>query len=139
MKRLSLIIGKIAVIGLLAMMPIMVSAVQYKNTYQPVGAFNQGGAQFRATAPSATFQSTSAMQGSGSAYSSNPMLNSNGIATLDGSETPAQAPSGPRKASVFDDDDEDMPIGDAVLPLLLLAGMYLIIRVARRRARKEEQ
>ena len=84
------------------------------------------------TAPSATFQSTSTMSGSGSAYSANPSLNGNGTATY-------AAPSGPRRAKMDDptpssgnpfsgggqdpeqtDPNED-PLGDALLPLLLMS------------------
>ena len=57
---------------------------------------------FGATAPSATFQSTSSMPGSGSEYSSNPTLNADGtVAYEGGSYTSAKAPliGGPRKST----------------------------------------
>ena len=72
--------------------------------------------------PNAVFQSTSALQGSGSQYSATPMLGADGTATLDGAvSTPAQAPSGPRRTISNPDDSEENPIGDAVLPLMLCA------------------
>ncbi len=84
--------------------------------------------------PNAVFQSTSALQGSGSQYSATPMLGADGTATLDGAvSTPAQAPSGPRRTISNPDDSEENPIGDAVLPLVLLAGAYLFWRARRRR------
>ena len=84
--------------------------------------------------PNAVFQSTSALQGSGSQYSATPMLGADGTATLDGAvSTPAQAPSGPRRTISNPDDSEENPIGDAVLPLVLLAGAYLFWRAWRRR------
>ncbi len=90
-----------------------------------------------ATAPQATFQSTSTMQGSGSAYSSKPMLNSNGMATYEGaSYTPAQAPSGPKK--VGGQTIEGTPIGDAVLPLTLMCLLAAGVVYIRRRKMAQE-
>ena len=82
------------------------------------------------TMPSAAFQSTSTMSGSGSSYSSNPMLNSDGTAAYnDGASSPAKAPGGPHRApdpiSLDDDIPEGgglyTPLGDAALPLLLMS------------------
>lgn len=85
--------------------------------------------------PLAEFQSTSAMKGSGSAYSSNPMINADGTASYRGaSYKPAQA-SGVRKGPVKTDGDKDgpaFPIGDAVLPLMLMALGYGIWRVRKK-------
>ena len=53
---------------------------------------------YTVVAPIATFQSTSTMQGSGSTYSSNPMLNAEGQATYTTQESsPAYSPGGPRR------------------------------------------
>lgn len=87
---------------------------------------------FGASAPSATFQSTSSMPGSGSEYSSNPTLNADGtVAYEGGSYTSAKAPliGGPRKSTPNPPDPT--PIGDAVLPLLLMSlafGMFVYFR-----------
>ena len=87
---------------------------------------------FGATAPSATFQSTSSMPGSGSEYSSNPTLNADGtVAYEGGSYTSAKAPliGGPRKSTPNPPDPT--PLGDAVLPLLLMSlafGMFIYFR-----------
>ena len=130
MKNVKIKGYRLAVIVILAMMPIMMSAVEYKNMYQPVEGRMQPGAQVQTTSPSATFQSTSTLTGSGSALSATPMLGADGTATLDGAvSTPAQAPSGPRRTITNPDDDVENPIGDAVLPLLLLALAYLSTRV----------
>lgn len=91
------------------------------------------------------FQSTSTMTGSGSAYSSNPTINANGTAV---------APTGgPHKAKkedagslwggqtvgekVSDPTQPGSPLGDAILPLMLCAGAYLIIRARRRMVRSK--
>ena len=82
-----------------------------------------------AAAPSAGFGSTSAMVGSGSAYSSTPTINSYGYA--DGVGTIANR--GRTAGSILnpDPDDDDVetvtPIGDAVLFLLLLAAGYAVL------------
>ena len=86
--------------------------------------------------PNAVFQSTSALQGSGSQYSANPMLNADGTASYDG--VSASAPSGPRHAKMEGNNpnpdvggDGNTPIGDAVLPLLFMSltfGMFIYFR-----------
>ena len=127
----------LAVIVILAMMPIVVSAVEYKNSYKPAGISNQRSASVQVVAPTTVFQSTSTLTGSGSALSATPMLNADGTVS---------APSGPRRDPVTppnpdagedekEGDDGNTPIGDAVLPLLLLALAYLSTRVFLRRKR----
>lgn len=87
--------------------------------------------------PNAVFQSTSALQGSGSQYSANPMLNADGTASYNG--VSASAPSGPRHAKMDNNPNPDVggggntPLGDVVLPLVMLAGAYLFWRARRRR------
>ena len=95
----------------------------------------------QAEQPNAAFQSTSTMMGSGSSYSANPTLNSDGTASYNGA-----AASGPRKAKKDDDlfggetvsgDPKDpQPLGDAVLPLLLMAFAWAMARMIRRKAVK---
>ena len=96
--------------------------------------------------PNAVFHSTSTMMGSGSQYSANPTLNADGTAYYNGA-----AASGPRRVKMGDptptpnpgdpesgdqDNTEDpTPVGDALIPLTLLALAYLIIRAARRKVR----
>ena len=92
------------------------------------------------------WQSTSTMQGSGSAYSS--QINAVGatgvsdMATTTESNSPSKAPSGPRKSGsygdLFDlggdtDPSNEFPIGDAVLPMLLCAAVFCGVIALRRR------
>ena len=88
------------------------------------------------------WQSTSTMQGSGSVYSS--QVTTVGAASVGNMATttysPSSAPSRPRRESAYDpfatnkdagDADPNSPIGDAVLPLLLMAagfGLYIALR-----------
>lgn len=75
---------------------------------------------FGASAPSAAFQSTSSMSGSGSTYSANPELNADGTATLEGASYSPAKPKKPgtiHKAPPINPD----PLGDAVLPLLFMS------------------
>jgi hypothetical protein len=86
--------------------------------------------------PNAVFQSTSALQGSGSQYSANPMLNADGTASYNGAA--ASTPSSPYRAkkdgtgttpnpgdpSEEEQDNTPTPLGDAVLPLMLMAGAF---------------
>lgn len=80
----------------------------------------------------AAFQSTSTMQGSGSTYSANPSLNADGTAynpaVSNQEQTPAKAPNGPRKINPI---ASPGPVGDAVVPLLLMSlafGMFVYFR-----------
>lgn len=94
----------------------------------------------QAEQPNAVFQSTSTMMGSGSTYSANPTLNSDGTASYNGA-----AASGPRKAKKDVDFEgekpnspqDPSPLGDAVLPLLLMSlafGMFVYFRRKRSEA-----
>lgn len=75
------------------------------------------------SAPQASFQSTSTMAGSGSAYSSNPTLGNDGTATYNGNQGSTSNPRGAHKAPPINPrpGDPQLPIGDAVLPLLLMS------------------
>ena len=86
------------------------------------------------------WQSTSAMQGTGSNYSSQvTAVGATGVsdmATTTESYSPAKAPSGPRRG--FDHGAEtgqsdEFPIGDAVLPLLLMAMLFAGVVYTRRK------
>lgn len=94
-------------------------------------------AQVLAQQPEATMHSTSVMQGAGSTL---PSAITNGTVVTGeaiGTYTPANAPSRPRR--VIDDDDEEEkpegwkdpmkdPLGDALLPLALIAAAYALFR-----------
>lgn len=91
------------------------------------------------------WQSTSTMQGSGSAYSS--QVTTVGAASVGNMATttysPSSAPSRPRRESAYDPfatnqdggetGDPNAPIGDAVLPLLLMAAGFGLYTALRRR------
>ena len=82
------------------------------------------------------FQSTSTMTPSGSAYSSNPTLNVDGTAAYDEASAPANAPGrrkiGPSPSGTVDETDK-VPVGDAVLPLMLMAAAAAGVVALRRR------
>ena len=83
------------------------------------------------------FRSTSMMAGSGSAYSSSPMLTENGLATYSG------APSGPRREGAgtpgtpttpgAGEKENQFPLGDALLPMMLMAILFAAFITLRRR------
>ena len=106
------------------------------------------------TQPTAVFQSTSVMQGSGSAYSANPILNSDGTAAYSGSSS--STVSGPRRAKMDDPapsnpfggqtignvgnpNEPGTPIGDALIPLMLFACAYFIWRRRMVRSKMSEE
>jgi len=85
------------------------------------------------------FQSTSTMQGSGSAYTSNPTLNSDGSA----SSPSESAPASNKIRKSFGDNtdggttsDPNSPIGDAALPLLVFAAAAAATVAIRNRRRQ---
>ena len=88
-----------------------------------------------ASVPNATFQSTSAMSLSGSTLPSaaKRMTVGDGV-----SKTESHTPRGPQRVSpnTPPEDTFDEPIGDAVLPLLLLAAGYVFFIARKRRALK---
>ena len=88
------------------------------------------------SAPVTAFQSTSTMVGSGSAYSSSPMLTENGLATYSGAPSgPKRAPSTPGTPSPPGQGEKEnqFPLGDGILPLMLLIGAYCGFVALRRR------
>lgn len=142
MKTMKQNLAIIAIIVVAAVMALPAAAQQFKTF---------GGA----VAPQASFQSTSTMRGSGSAYRSNPVVSSYGTAVytpstgtyrarkadLDGDgyddETgePAVNPWGDQTVNNTDPNGPGQPIGDAMLPLMLCALAYLIVRATRKRAK----
>ncbi len=96
-------------------------------------------AQNLATRPEMQMQSTSVMQGSGSTL---PNAAVDGPYTTYDQYTPEGSSKGPRRAKKEDDgrpgdwtNPYPDPLGDAAWPLALLACVYLIMRVARKRSR----
>jgi hypothetical protein len=76
------------------------------------------------TVPSASFQSTSTMTASGSSYSSQPTIGSDGVATMGETYTSSQPVGGPRRIVTPGAGGIQQPIGDALFPLLLFALAY---------------
>ena len=104
-------------------------------------------AQGLAKPPQVQMKSTSGMVYSGSTLPQAATTGAVLTGSTPGAYAPAYRPGGMRKdvggGGTTEDDDEDPdlptepnPIGDGLIPLLLLAGAYLIVRVARRRMTK---
>jgi len=85
--------------------------------------------------PKAQFQSTSVMQTSGSVYASQPAINEDGTAysPSQDAQSSTQAPSGPRKSGTPGNQGSELPVGDAVLPLTLIALAFCGVIYLRRR------
>ena len=91
------------------------------------------------------WQSTSSMQGSGSAYSSQvTAVGATGVNSMAGTaaSAPANAPSRPRRAFDYGaeggDQSNEGPIGDALLPLSLMALAFCgVVYIRRKRLAKE--
>ena len=105
----------------------------------PTMAQNFGGQSVEDKVQMQAFQSTSTMTPVNSQYSANPVLNADGTAynPAEASQSPAQAPTGPRKVAPKDGGETDFPLGDAVLPLMLMAIAFGgVIYYRRRKALK---
>lgn len=139
---------------ILAFLPALLSAAQaqavdYKSTYKGV-RYEQPyqHAEYKvastATAPAVGFQSTSAYSGQWAAQeSTTPMLNSDGTVN-DGAYmgSPKRPGSIRRDGNPGTPDDEteeegeQQPLGDALLPMMLLLCAYAIYKVSRKQAFK---
>ena len=99
--------------------------------------------QWTYTNTAQTFRSTSAMPGSGSAYSATPMLNEYGMATYEGEEEPSMASlragSIRKNTGTPGSGGQELPLGDAVLPLMLLALAYAGYKVLARRKKSAQR
>ena len=84
------------------------------------------------------FQSTSTMTGSGSTYAPTPGINTDGTAY---NPAAAPTPSGPLRTGAFlppppsvdENDSGNAPVGDAVVPLMVMAILFSGIIYMRRR------
>ena len=126
------------IVGLLLIGAVETQAVEYKTTYKgsdhAIQQTEHKVANSATTAPSAGFQSTSAMPVASMGAST---LNADGTVNAEAygigqEETPAKAPSGPNKAKQGQGwAIEGEPLGDALLPLLLMSlafGMFVYFR-----------
>lgn len=132
----------ILMVLMLALIGVQANAVEYP-VYQPSGRQVAGPAFTPATAPNSTFQSTSTMSaGSGSSTFCS-TLNADGTVNEEAYGV-GRRNLGPRKTesninNPGDPDDNvdpgNDPLGDAVLPLMLLACAYMCLRPFLKRKR----
>ena len=119
-------------------------AVEYRNSYHQSAVSYQPsgfGIATTATAPTATFQSTSAYSGQWEQEAQQSMLNNDGTVNSEVYGIGRKEVSGPRRVTpnpdVDPNDPGNVPLGDALIPLLLLASAYAIYKVSRRRVREQ--
>ncbi len=111
------------------------TAVNYQNSYRGVYKQEYQVRSVSATAPTATFQSTSAYSSQWNQDEQQSMLNADGTVNNDAymsalpSNSIRRAPGSPTGEL---DPNAQQPLGDALLPLMLLACAYLIVRATRR-------
>ncbi len=131
MKRVMMILMAAALVAL----PTMAQSFGSKRS---VENDQQAAQNYTTTEP---FRSTSAMQTSGSAYSPNPTLGADGTASYGDEGSPTrnirkmkmEDPGNP--GTPGNGTEGEQPIGDAVLPLMLMALAYLGLRLFRARKR----
>ena len=138
------------VMGVLVLLSIgQAYAVDYQNRYKGQNAGVQSTAfQSTAMAPTAGFQSTSAYSGQWQGAGTTPMLNSDGTVNAEAYGVGQSYAPGVRRSGsgsgynpgTPDDDEEEegeqQPIGDALLPLLVMAVAFVLARSRRIRAKQ---
>ena len=135
--KILVIANCLLVIGLLWTLGVaQASAVNYQTKYKGTMYNVQSTASYGAAAPAATFQSTSTY--ASPEWAEQPMLNSDGTVNEGAYMSSAsKAPSGPRRVignpGVEEDDEGNVPLGDALIPLMLCMCAYAIYKVSRRR------
>ena len=101
-------------------------------------------AQTLAQQPMNSFRSTSVMQGSGSAYSANPLLNTDGTASYQGASYSPKRPGQIRKdGNPFEGGgilpsnpvEPGTPLGDGLIPLLLMALVFMSVKALLKKQR----
>ncbi len=134
---------KNTVIIMLVLLPALTGAaqagaVEYRNSYQQSTVSYQPsgfGIATTATAPTATFQSTSAYSGQWEQEAQQSMLNNDGTVNSEVYGIGRKEVSGPRRVTpnpdVDPNDPGNVPLGDAMMPLLLLAFAYICARRVR--------
>lgn len=124
-------------IGILLLGATQMMAVDYKNSYR--SEYRVQSTEYRqATAPSATFRSTSTYSKQWDQDAQQSMLNAdgtiNGNAYLTsgprrvGGTTPGGGTNGPGTPGTNPDKEDQQPLGDAVLPLLIMALTFIAMR-----------
>lgn len=109
-------------------------AVDYNNTYNPSSSSMGAGAAYGNALPSASFQSTSAYASDDWSQSTTPMLNADGSVSAGAymgtgqNNAPRRAPGTPGGDLNQNDQQTGVPIGDALLPLLACALLYIFAR-----------
>jgi hypothetical protein len=115
----------------------------YRSTNRRVsgGIYSTAEAAKEAAMPISTFQSTSTLSGGTRSDASTPLISTDGsvagsayMGAVSAPAGPRQAPGGPGTPGGDLDPATQQPLGDALIPLLLLAFAYAIYKVSRRRA-----
>ena len=98
-----------------------------------------------AAIPISSFQSTSTLSGGTRSDAATPLINTDGSVAGSAYMGSISAPTGPLKAPGTGtgtpggnlNPDEQQPLGDVLIPLLLLASAYAVYKVTRRRVREQ--
>lgn len=131
----------ILIAGMLLIGAVEAQAVDYKSTYQGQDRSIQP-VEYQvattATGPTATFQSTSGLAGSGSAYSANPTIGADGAAVYSAADEGGTTRHPGQIRKIGGQTIQGDPLGDAAMPLMLLVLAYLSLRVILNRKRAQK-
>ena len=132
-KKITIISYRLWVMGIILLLTSTAQAVDFKNSYRGMEQ-KTSATEYRmattATAPTMSFQSTSAYSGQWNQDAQQSMLNADGTVNEAAYTTTYDKPTGPRKAGGVTptDDDEELPLGDVLWPMMALALLYAGVR-----------
>lgn len=131
------------VLGIGHISAVVYSPYKGKSIQRTGGIYSTAEAARGAAIPISSFQSTSTLSGGTRSDAATPLINTDGSVAGSAYMGSISAPTGPLKASGTGtpggdlNKDDQQPLGDALIPLLLLASAYAVYKVARRRVREQ--
>ena len=131
------------VLGIGHISAVVYSPYKGKSIQRTGGIYSTAEAARGAAIPISSFQSTSTLSGGTRSDAATPLINTDGSVAGSAYMGTVSAPTGPLKAPGTGtpggnlNPDEQQPLGDALIPLLLLASAYAVYKVTRRRVREQ--
>ena len=115
---------------------IMIAIMAAAFALPAMAQMNANTQQWGTNVPAASFQSTSTMQSSGSAYSTTPLLNADGTALYNGAPENDNASGHPgtiRRVGPPTPEGDPTPVGDGVWVMMLMAMLFCGVKYLRRK------
>lgn len=143
--QMVLVMGLLLVLGIGHISAAVYSPYKGDKSQRVGGIYSTAEAARRAAIPISSFQSTSTLSGGTRSDAATPLINTDGsVATGAYLSTGISGPrkvngTGPGTPPIPNPDNQQVPtpLGDVLIPLLLLASAYAVYKVTRRRVRDQ--